>query len=334
MPPQRLAGRRGGRRRVDRGEPLAPLGRRADRARRGGASPPPGSCRPDRDGRVLLVGAALIAGPARDGRRRRRRDPRGPGGPRAVDVRGRGRPEPPATATDGDARGPIGAGRSSIRVAATLPRLSRRSSPGDVVTVDGPIRPRPRLAVRRLPRADRGRRHAHARRSIEVAPRPADAGHVVEDARRAAGDGPRRRVLPEPEAGLAAGILIGLRDRVDRDLAAAFTTAGVSHVVAISGWNIAIVAAAVAAFAGRLGRRRRSVVTMVAIVAYVVFAGASASVVRAGADGRRSCCWPARSGRAGRAAAALGWAAACSWSSDPGLVGDAGFQLSAWRPPG
>ena len=62
-------------------------------------------------------------------------------------------------------------------------------------------------------------------------------------------DRPRRSalaaVLPEPEAGLAAGILIGLRDRVDRDLAAAFTTAGVSHVVAISGWNIAIVAAAI-----------------------------------------------------------------------------------------
>ena len=73
---------------------------------------------------------------------------------------------------------------------------------------------------------------------------------------------PCRASCPEPEAGLAAGILIGLRDLVDRDLAAAFTTAGVSHVVAISGWNIAIVAAAIAAMTGRLGRRRRSVVTL------------------------------------------------------------------------
>ena len=116
------------------------------------------------------------------------------------------------------------------------------------------------------------------------------------------------RVLPEPEAGLAAGILIGLRDRVDRDLAAAFTTAGVSHVVAISGWNIAIVAAAVAAMAGRLGRRRRSVVTIVAIVAYVAFAGASASVVRA-ALMAGVVLLARETGRAGRAAAALGWAA-------------------------
>ena len=53
--------------------------------------------------------------------------------------------------------------------------------------------------------------------------------------------------------------------------------------MAISGWNIAIVAAAIAALAGRFGRRRRAVVTVVAIVAYICFAGASASVLRAGA---------------------------------------------------
>ena len=167
---------------------------------------------------------------------------------------------------------------------------------------------------------------------MEVAPRPFDAGHAVEDARQAAAAA-LAAVLPEPEAGLAAGILIGLRDRVDRDLAAAFTTAGVSHVVAISGWNIAIVAAAVAACSGRMGRRRRSVVTMAAIVAYVVFAGASASVVRAGA--MAGVVLLAREfGRAGRAAAALGWAAAILLLADPGLIGDAGFQLSALATAG
>src|SRR3989304_5682772 len=48
------------------------------------------------------------------------------------------------------------------------------------------------------------------------------------------------------------------------------------------------------------------------------------------------------SGRAGRAAAALGWAATLLLVSDPKLIGDAGFQLSslataglvAWGPPG
>ena len=117
-----------------------------------------------------------------------------------------------------------------------------------MVTVDGPIRPRPATAygdyLERI-----GAVGTISARSIEVAPRPVDAAHVVEDARQTAATA-LAAALPEPEAGLAAGILIGLRDRVDRDLAAAFTTAGVSHVVAISGWNIAIVAAAVAAVAG------------------------------------------------------------------------------------
>ena len=72
----------------------------------------------------------------------------------------------------------------------------------------------------------------------------------LEHGRRQAGDLPDAGCSPSPEAGLAAGILIGLRDRVDRDVAGAFTTAGVSHVVAISGWNIAIVAAAIASVAG------------------------------------------------------------------------------------
>ena len=140
-------------------------------------------------------------------------------------------------------------------------------------------------------------------------------------------------MLPEPEAGLAAGILIGLRDRVDRDLAAAFTTAGVSHVVAISGWNIAIVAAAMASVTGRLGRRRRSVVTILAIVAYVAFAGASASVVRA-ALMAAVVLLARETGRAGRAAAALGWAATLLLASDPHLIGDAGFQLSSLATAG
>ena len=159
-----------------------------------------------------------------------------------------------------------------------------------------------------------------------------DAGRTLERWRRGAGEA-LATVLPEPEAGLAAGILIGLRDLVDRDLAAAFTTAGVSHVVAISGWNIAIVAAAVGACAGRLGRRRRSIVTVLAIVAYVAFAGASASVIRAGL--MAGVVLLAReSGRAGQAATALGWTVALLLLADPGLVLDAGLQLSALATAG
>ncbi len=169
-------------------------------------------------------------------------------------------------------------------------------------------------------------------RTLRIEPAPDDLARRLETLRRGAAES-LARVLPEPEAGLAAGILIGLRDRVDRDLAAAFTTAGVSHVVAISGWNIAIVAAAVAAATGRLGRRRRSVVTVVAIVTYVAFAGASPSVVRA-AMMAGVVLLARESGRAGRATAALGWAATLLLLADPGLIHDAGFQLSSLATAG
>jgi competence protein ComEC len=218
----------------------------------------------------------------------------------------------------------------SVRVAATLPAYPE-IVPGDRLTIEGPIRPRPDSPYGEyLERI--GAIGTLTARSMSVERPPPDAAHAIEAARQAAASA-LATVLPEPEAGLAAGILVGLRDRVDRDLAAAFTTAGVSHVVAISGWNIAIVAAAIAAMAGRVRRRRRSILTMVAIVAYVAFAGASASVVRAGA--MAGVVLLAReSGRAGRAAAALAWAAVLLLIADPSLIRDAGFQLSALATAG
>ncbi|HEY6013900.1 MAG TPA: ComEC/Rec2 family competence protein, partial [Candidatus Limnocylindrales bacterium] len=218
----------------------------------------------------------------------------------------------------------------AFAVAATLPRYPDLIA-GDRVTVAGRIRPRPDSPFGDY-LARIGVVGTLTSPTLEVGSPPTDPGRRLEELRRTAGEA-LARVLPEPEAGLAAGILIGLRDRVDRDLAAAFTTAGVSHVVAISGWNIAIVAAAVASVAGRLGRRRRSVVTMLAIAAYVAFAGASASVVRA-ALMAGVVLLARETGRAGRAAAALGWAAILLLVADPRLIRDAGFQLSSLATAG
>ena len=221
-------------------------------------------------------------------------------------------------------------GSPGLSLAATLPRYPA-VVPGQRVLVGGAVQPRPaspygtyleRIGVGGTLRAA----------SLEVSHAPLEPTLALESVRRGAAD-LLARVLPEPEAGLAAGILIGLRDRVDREVAADFTTAGVSHVVAISGWNIAIVAAAVAALGGALGRRRRSVLTLVAIVVYVVFAGGSPSVVRAAA--MAGVVLLAReSGRAGRAAAALGWAVAILLLVDPALIADAGFQLSSTATAG
>jgi competence protein ComEC len=220
-------------------------------------------------------------------------------------------------------------------VAATLPRYPD-VVPGDMVRVDGRIEPPPDDGygsyLRRIG-AVGTLRSRKLERIVAAPPVSVDAG------RRLAGDA-LRAALPEPEAGLAAGILIGLRERVDRDLAADFTTAGASHVVAISGWNIALVAGLVAGLLRGRGTRARLVLMILAIGAYTVAAGGSASVLRAAV--MAGVVLVARaSGRGGRAAAALGWAAALLLVVDPRLIADAGFELSvvatagllAWASP-
>ncbi len=219
---------------------------------------------------------------------------------------------------------------AGLRAAASLPPYPE-VSPLDRVALTG--------RLRAPPDGDYGRYLARIgvaatleARELTSLPTAASPARALEDLRARSADA-LATALPEPEAGLAAGILIGLRDRVDRDLAAAFTTAGISHVVAISGWNITIVAGTIGALARRLGRRPRALLVLAAIGLYVLFVGASASVLRAAAMAGVAIL-ARESGRPGRAAAALAWAIVTLLVVDPELVEDAGFRLSALATAG
>jgi competence protein ComEC len=271
---------------------------------------------------AAAVAARLAVGPAATPANRSLPDGSGPWRASVESVAAPRRGEQPVTIRLDDPAG--------LRIAATLPRFPA-VEPGFRVIVTGSIQPPPDDDpygdyLRRIGVA--GTLRSRALDVESIATPPLD----LERWRRGAAAA-LARAIPEPEAGLAAGILVGLRDRVDRDLAAAFTVVGASHVVAISGWNIAIVAASVGALGGRLARRRRSLLTIGAIVAYVAFVGPSPSVVRAGA--MAGVVLLAReTGRAGRAATALSWAAAAILLVDPTLVRDAGFQLSTLATAG
>ncbi len=93
-------------------------------------------------------------------------------------------------------------------------------------------------------------------------------------------------LFPEPYAALAQGILLGIESNIPRDLEAAFNATGTSHIVVISGFNIAIISGiALALLAPVLGRRRAAPLVMLVILAYVLLVGADAAVVRAGIMG-------------------------------------------------
>jgi competence protein ComEC len=168
---------------------------------------------------------------------------------------------------------------------------------------------------------------------LELIAGPGGPGGLLDAVRQGSGDA-LTRALPEPQAGLAAGILVGLRERVDRDLAAAFATAGVSHIVAISGWNIAIVAALVTALlGGRVGTRSRTLITLATIAGYTLVAGASPSVNRAALMATIGLTARA-AGRSSSALSALGWAVVALLLIDPGTVADPGFALSGLATAG
>ncbi len=60
------------------------------------------------------------------------------------------------------------------------------------------------------------------------------------------------RLFPQPEAGLLSGILLGLGERLPADLENAFRDTGTTHIIAISGFNIASLAGLFFGLAARL----------------------------------------------------------------------------------
>ena len=219
-------------------------------------------------------------------------------------------------------------GDASWTVYAWLPRHPA-VVPGDLLHVAGPFQPIPHdgsgFADFLVARGAQGTLRA---RTMRLTGTQGSFSSAVEQFRWGI-DAAMSRAIPEPEAGLAAGILIGLRERVSREVADDFTTTGLTHVVAISGWNIALVAGiATALLRGLgLGRRPRSLLVMAAIIGYTILAGAEASVVRAAVMGG-VVLLAREGGRPSGAAAALGVACWALLLFEPGMISDIGLQLS------
>lgn len=91
--------------------------------------------------------------------------------------------------------------------------------------------------------------------------------------------------LPEPESTFLKGILIGEKEGFSKEMLNQFSITGTSHLIAVSGFNITIIAYALSQVLSRFGRRLTFVGSVVAIIVFVILTGASASVVRAGIMG-------------------------------------------------
>jgi competence protein ComEC len=137
------------------------------------------------------------------------------------------------------------------------------------------------------------------------------------------------RSFPEPEASLAAGVLIGEQRTMPDALTEALRRTGTTHLVVVSGQNIAIVTGTVVALlAGWIPRRRAGVVALLMLPCYILLVGGGAPVERAAIMAVGIAC-AAMLGRRTPGWILLAYATALMLALDPGLATDVSFQLSA-----
>ncbi|MBU1092452.1 ComEC family competence protein [Patescibacteria group bacterium] len=136
------------------------------------------------------------------------------------------------------------------------------------------------------------------------------------------------QTMPEPTASLLAGLLLGVSATLPKQILDGFNTAGLTHIIALSGFNISIVAGAVLGLLRWLPLSLRLAVAIIAIWLFVLLTGAAPSAVRAGLMGMIILS-AGLFGRLSDISVSLVLSAALMVVANPKiLLGDIGFQLS------
>ncbi|MBU1085706.1 ComEC/Rec2 family competence protein [Patescibacteria group bacterium] len=136
------------------------------------------------------------------------------------------------------------------------------------------------------------------------------------------------QVLPEPEASLLAGVVLGSKRGLPRGFYEDLRTTGTLHIVVASGFNVMIVISfVVKALAGIFKRWQAVFMGILAVIGYTVMAGAEPAIVRAAIMGSLAF-FGQIIGRKGDSMRLLLMAVMGMLLYKPILVWDVGFQLS------
>jgi competence protein ComEC len=133
---------------------------------------------------------------------------------------------------------------------------------------------------------------------------------------------------PDPEASLLAGILLGVESGISDQVQKAFRDTGTTHIIAISGFNITIVAGLFSRLFSRfLNRRQAALAAVLGISLYTLLVGADPAVVRAAVMGGLSI-FASQIGRRQHGLNAAALASLIMILINPRLPWDISFQLS------
>ncbi len=137
------------------------------------------------------------------------------------------------------------------------------------------------------------------------------------------------RGMPAREAALARGFVLGEDEQIDPRTVEDFRRSGLSHLLAVSGQNVTLLALLAMPVLAALGMplRTRLVWVLGLITVYVPLAGAGPSIQRAGVMGALGVLATLGGRRASRLYALL-VAAVLMLILEPGIAADVGWQLS------
>jgi competence protein ComEC len=136
--------------------------------------------------------------------------------------------------------------------------------------------------------------------------------------------------LPEPQASLAQGMILGIRGNITPELQNSFIRSGTTHILVISGSQFNIVAGILVATGLWLFGKRRYFYIWLALAAiwiYALLTGLSPPVIRS-AIMVSLFLFADLLGRQKSAVTAIGFAAAVMAAITPRILGDASFQLT------
>lgn len=136
------------------------------------------------------------------------------------------------------------------------------------------------------------------------------------------------RLLPDPHAGLLAGLLFGTKATLSKELYNQLVSTGTIHIIALSGMNITILINLVASIVNSVvSKRAASVFTIGVIVWFVWFVGPSATIIRAAIMGSLTLT-ALVFGRQTWALLSLALTVAVMLFFNPSWISDISFQLS------
>lgn len=103
---------------------------------------------------------------------------------------------------------------------------------------------------------------------------------LVADLRRKFAAG-MQNALPEPLASFGMGLLIGQRATLPDEVKQDLLMVGLTHIIAVSGYNLTIMLRASKGVLGKRSKRLSTLLSLSLIAIFLLFAGSSASIVRA-----------------------------------------------------